>query len=133
MSDELTRRDLPAEGEERSPSAAGEPTAAEFEGENARYVPASPVKRALAWIGVIYMVILVALNTYFCFTATVLHGLAPLLAVPGLAGLGITALIGHRTAGRPGKTAAWLVAGACWLLAAALILPGIAGLMANFT
>lgn len=132
MSDELTRRDLPGEGEE-TPSPAGEPTAADFEGENARYVPASPVKRALAWIGVVYMVILVGLNTYFCFTAKTLHGLAPLLAVPGLVGLGITALISHRTAGRPGKTAAWLVAGACWALAAALLLPGIAGLMANFT
>lgn len=28
------------------------------------YVPASPVKRTLAWMGVVYMVIIVALTTY---------------------------------------------------------------------
>ena len=130
MSGEI-KNNAPVEPEGATPS--GEPTQAEFAGENARYTPASPVKRALAWIGVVYMVILVALNTYFCFTAKTLHGLAPLLAVPGLVGLGITALISHRTAGRPGKAAAWTLAAVCWALAAVLVLPGIAGLMANFT
>ena len=54
------------------------------------YTPASPVKRAIAWIGVVYMVILVALTTYMYFDGGVaLTGIAPLLAIPGLVGLGI--------------------------------------------
>lgn len=36
------------------------------------YTPASPVKRTLAWIGIAYMVILVALTTYFYYTAKAL-------------------------------------------------------------
>ena len=37
-------------------------------GEDQGYTPASPVKRTLAWIGLSYMVILVALTTYYFFT-----------------------------------------------------------------
>ena len=96
------------------------------------YTPASPVKRAMAWIGVVYMVILVALMTYFYFTATMLGGLGPLLTVPGLVGLGIVAIISWRTTGRPGKGAAIGLAAVCWLLAALSLPIGIAGLMSNF-
>ena len=35
------------------------------------YTPASPVKRTLAWIGLVYMVILLALTTYGLFTEPV--------------------------------------------------------------
>ena len=59
------------------------------EDEEVHYTPASPVKRGLAWIGVVYMVIITALSTYHIYTGTALNGLAPLLAVPGLVGLGI--------------------------------------------
>ena len=124
-------RNDPRPAEELLPP--GEPAPESFDGPPLSYTPASPVKRALAWVGVAYMVILVALSTYFCFTGTVLRGLAALLAVPGLIGLGAVALIARRTTGRPGPAAAWLIAGGCWLLAAALLLPGVAGLMANFT
>ena len=55
----------------------------------APYTPASPVKRTMAWIGVVYMVILVAMMTYYYFTGSMLVNMAPLLAVPGLIGLGI--------------------------------------------
>ncbi len=96
------------------------------------YVPASPVKRALAWIGVVYMLILVALTTYFYFTGSGLRGLGPLLTVPGLIGLGIVALISWRTAGRPGKWPAISLAALCWLMALATLPIGIAGLMSNF-
>lgn len=96
------------------------------------YTPASPIKRAFAWIGVVYMVILVALTTYTCFTGTVLHGLVALLAIPALVGLGIVALISHKTTGLPSNVATALIAGVCWILAAVLVLPGVAGLMANF-
>lgn len=102
------------------------------EPEKAGYTPSSPVKRALAWIGLVYMAILVALTTYFYFTATMLNGLAPLLAVPGLIGLGIVALISWRTTGRPEKGPALSMAALCWLLALLLLPAGIAGLMSNF-
>ena len=96
------------------------------------YTPSSPVKRTLAWIGVVYMVILVALTTYFYFTGTGLGNLGPLLTVPGLIGLGVVSLVSWRTAGRPGKWPAIALAALCWLLAAATLPVGIAGLMSNF-
>ena len=37
-------------------------------GEDRGYLPASPVKRTLAWIGLVYMLILLALTTYFYCT-----------------------------------------------------------------
>ena len=104
----------------------------EHQPENGGYTPASPVKRALAWIGVVYMVILVALMTYFYFTATMLTGLAPLLTVPGLIGLGVVSILSWRTTGRPGKGPAIALAALCWVLALATLPVGIAGLMANF-
>ena len=59
--------------------------------EEQSYTPASPVKRTLAWIGVVYMVILVTLITYFYFTASILAvvcWLLALLTLPiGIAGL----------------------------------------------
>ena len=96
------------------------------------YTPASPVKRTLAWIGVVYMVILVALITYFYFTATMLGGLGPLLTVPGLVGLGIVSIISFRTTGRPAKGPAIALAVLCWAVAVLTLPIGIAGLMSNF-
>ena len=94
---------------------------------------ASPVKRTLAWIGVVYMVILLALTTYFYFTGTWLGNLGPLLAVPGLIGLGIVSLVSWRSTGKPGKGPAIVLAALCWLLALATLPIGIIGLMSNFS
>ena len=97
------------------------------------YTPASPVKRAMAWVGIVYMVILVALTTAMYFSGGVaLTGIAPLLAVPGLVGLGIVGLISHRTTGSPSKRGAWTLAVICWLVAIWFLIPGVAGLLANF-
>ena len=96
------------------------------------YTPASPVKRALAWIGLVYVLIFLALTTYFYFTGTMLGNLGPLLTVPGLIGLGILVLVGWRSSGRPGKGAAIALAALCWLLALATLPLGIAGLLSNF-
>lgn len=96
------------------------------------YTPASPVKRALAWIGVVYMVILVALMTYFYFTATMLSGLGPLLTLPGLVGLGIVSILSWHTTGQPAKAPAIALAVVCWALALLTLPVGIAGLMSNF-
>ena len=54
--------------------------------EPSSYTPASPVKRIIAWVGVVYMLIFVALNLYpFFHGGTYLRGLAPLLVSAGLA------------------------------------------------
>ena len=97
------------------------------------YTPASPVKRAMAWVGVVYMVLLVGLTTYFYFTGRGLFNLAPLLAVPGLTGLGVISILSWRTAGRPEKVPAILLAVLCWGAALYSLPLGIAGLLSNFS
>ena len=94
--------------------------------------PASPVKRTLAWIGLVYVLIFLGLTTYFYFTGTMLGNLGPLLAVPGLIGLGVLVLVSWRSVGKPGKWAAIALASLCWLLALATLPLGIAGLLSNF-
>ena len=96
------------------------------------YVPSSPLKRTLAWIALVYVLIFLGLTTYFYFTGSMLGNLAPLLTVPGLIGLGILAIVGWRTTGKPGRWAAIGLALMCWALAAATLPIGIAGLMTNF-
>lgn len=96
------------------------------------YVPASPVKRAMAWIGIVYMLIIVALTTYIYYTGSALGNLGPLLAIPGLVGLGIVSILSWRTTGRPGKWPAIALAVICWIFAAVSIPLGIVGLMSNF-
>lgn len=102
------------------------------EKEESGFTPSSPVKRTLAWIGVVYMLILLALTTYAYFTGTGLGNLGPLLTVPGLIGLGAVALVSWKTTGKPGKWPAAAIAALCWLLAIATLPIGIAGLMSNF-
>ena len=54
------------------------------------YTPSSPVKRIIAWTGVVYMVGLVLLNLYpFFHGGAMLNGIAPLLVCPGAAGLAV--------------------------------------------
>lgn len=101
--------------------------------ESRSYTPASPVKRTLAWIGVIYMVILLALTTYIYFTGTALGNLGPLLTVPGLIGLGAVVLVSWKSTGKPGKGPAIALAVLCWLLALVTLPIGIIGLLSNFS
>lgn len=96
------------------------------------YTPASPVKRTLAWIALCYVLIFLALTTYYFYTGTMLGNLAPLLTVPGLIGLGALILVSWRSTGNPGKGPAILMALVCWLLALATLPVGLAGLMSNF-
>ena len=104
----------------------------EHQEEDKGYTPASPVKRTLAWIALVYVLIFLALTTYFYFTGTMLGNLAPLLTVPGLVGLGILAIVSHKTTGSPSRMATAVVALACFCLAAFTLPIGIAGLMSNF-
>ncbi len=96
------------------------------------YTPASPVKRTLAWIALAYVLIFLALTTYFYFTGKMLGNLAPLLAVPGLIGLGALSIVSWKSTGRPGKIPAFLLALLCFALALFTLPLGVAGLMSNF-
>ena len=97
------------------------------------YTPSSPVKRTMAWIALVYVLIFLALTTYFYFTGTMLGNLAPLLTVPGLLGLAIVLIVSWRTTGKPGKWAAIALAALCIALALTTLPLGIVGLMSNFS
>ena len=98
-----------------------------------KYTPSSPVKRALAWIALVYVLIFLALTTWFYFTGTMLGTLGPLLAVPGLVGMGVLVLVSWRSTGSPPKWPAIALAAVCWLLAIAILPIGITGLLSNFS
>ncbi len=96
------------------------------------YTPNSPMKRTLAWIALVYVLIFLALTTCFYFTGRMLGNLAPLLTVPGLIGLGILSIVSWKSTGRPGKIPAFLLALLCFALALFTLPLGIAGLLSNF-
>lgn len=96
------------------------------------YTPASPVKRTLAWIALAYVLIGLALTTFYFFNGYMLGNLGPLLTVPGLIGLGVLGLVSWRSTGRPGKFPAILLAILCWAAALATLPIGIVGLLSNF-
>ena len=96
------------------------------------YTPASPVKRTLAWIALAYVLIGLALTTFYFFNGYMLGNLGPLLTVPGLIGLGALGLVSWRSTGRPGKFPAILLAILCWAAALATLPIGIVGLLSNF-
>ena len=100
--------------------------------QNPPYTPASPVKRTLAWIALAYVLIGLALTTFYFFHGYMLGNLGPLLTVPGLIGLGVLGLVSWRTTGRPGKVPAILLAVLCWAAALATLPVGVVGLLSNF-
>lgn len=66
------------------------------------YTPASPTKRVLAWMGVVYMVILVALNTYGLATGSALTGIAGLMLAPACFALTVVQLLKVRALRKAG-------------------------------
>lgn len=100
--------------------------------EDQGYTPASPVKRTLAWIALVYVLIFLALTTYFYYTGTMLGNLGPLLTLPGLVGMGILILVKRKTTGSPSRAAAIAIALGCWALAAFTLPIGVMGLLSNF-
>ena len=96
------------------------------------YVPASPVKRTMAWIGIVYMVILLCLTTFYFYTGRMLGNLAPLLTVPGLIGLGALILFSWHSTGHPRRGLAFGLSLLCFCLAAFTLPIGLLGLMSNF-
>ena len=102
--------------------------------EPSSYTPASPVKRIIAWVGVAYMLIFVALNLYpFFHGGTYLRGLAPLLVCPGAAGLAVIAVWQFR---RPEctyskKACMALLAAACGVILVIGLVQGVPALLAG--
>ena len=69
-------------------------TESQREPQRPSYTPASPLKRTLAWVGLVYMLALVGLNLYPFFSGgQYLRGIYPLLACPAAAGLAVIALL----------------------------------------
>ena len=121
MSDE--RNKTPGSSQEEQP---GEP-----------YTPASPLKRIWAWVGVVYMVIIVFLMTYMYGTGTYLQGIAALMLVPALGGGAASAVCLWLTASQEGRTPARrammiLITALCLALIVVNLINGIPALLANF-
>ena len=101
------------------------------------YTPASPLKRIWAWVGVVYMVIIVCLMTYMYGTGTYLHGIASLMVIPALGGGGASAVCLWLTSPQEGRTPARrammiLITALCLALAIINLINGIPALLANF-
>lgn len=93
---------------------------------------ASPVKRLWAWVGVVYMVILVLFSTYSMARGHALTGTAGLLLSPALVGLGGTALLRYRQGmGRGGLWACILVTGGAFGLAVWNLVQGVPNLLSQ--
>ena len=84
----------------------------EPEEEREPYLPASPVKRTIAWMGVIYMVMIVLLTTYNLATGQVLRGIPGLLLAPACGGLAVVSFLKFRESRRGAMVFLGAVAGA---------------------
>ena len=93
---------------------------------------ASPTKRLWAWVGVVYMVILVLFSTYSTAFGHALTGTAGLLLSPALIGLGGTAILRYRQwIGRGGLAACILISGGAFALAVYHLVQGIPVLLSQ--
>ena len=98
------------------------------------YTPASPFKRVLAWVGVIYMVAFVFLNVYPFFTGGVyLSGIAPLMVCPGAGGLLVLAVLNlrDREATYSRRASMAVLAAVCGVLLVVCLIQGIPPLLAG--
>lgn len=96
-------------------------------------VYATPVKRAWAWVGVVYMVIIVLLVTYSMAKGAFLQGIGSLLVCPALGGLAATAVLRCREGRcRGGVAACVAVVVLCLGLIAVNLFLGVPALIANF-
>lgn len=93
---------------------------------------ATPTQRVWAWVGVVYMVILVLLSTYALSHGDYLRGIGGIMVAPGLCGLGVTAILRYRQGvGRGGLPACILVSGASFVLAVWNLFRGLPALLAQ--
>ena len=91
---------------------------------------ATPMQRLWAWVGVVYMVILVLLTTY---ALAYLRGIGGLMLAPALCGLGSSAILRYRQGmGRGGLPACVVVSAAAFLLAVWNLIRSIPALLGQF-
>lgn len=91
---------------------------------------ATPVQRLWAWVGVVYMVILVLLSTFALAHGFYLQGIGGLMVSPALCGLGGTVILRYRQGvGRGGLPACAAIAGASFLLAVWNVVRGLPTLL----
>lgn len=87
---------------------------------------ATPVQRTWAWVGVVYMVILILLTTYALAHGDYLRGIGGIMVSPALCGLGATVILRYRQGqGRGGILPCILISGACFLLSLWNVIRGI--------
>lgn len=99
------------------------------------FVPASPVKRIMAWVGIVYMVGLVILNIYPFFNqGNYLTGIAPLFACPGIAGIFAISLYQarHPDSTYSRKVSMAILAVLCAVGFVVSLILGVPPLLANF-
>ena len=93
---------------------------------------ATPMQRLWAWVGVVYMVILVLLTTYALAHGSYLRGIGGIMVSPALCGLGATVILRYRQGvGRGGLPSCIIIAGASFLLAVWNVVRGIPVLLAQ--
>ena len=93
---------------------------------------ATPMQRVWAWVGVVYMVMLVLLTTYALAHGAYLRGIGALMMVPALAGVGASAVVRYRQGqGRGGLPACLLISGASAFLVVLNLMRGVPALLAQ--
>lgn len=112
--------------EEKQPQVPPEPV-----------VYASPLKRLWAWVGVVYMVIIVLLMTYMFANGAYLHGIAPLMVIPAIGGLAASAVCLWVTGGKQNRSGPrfallLLIVALCAAICIYNLSVGIPALKANF-
>lgn len=92
----------------------------------ADYVPSSPARRIVAWVGVAYMVILVLLNFYALSTGGWIRGIGPLMLCPAVLGLAAVTFYNYRSGkGRGGLPAAVFIMALCVLVFVVSLVTGL--------
>ena len=79
---------------------------------------ATPMQRIWAWVGVVYVVILMLLTTYAIATADYIRGIGGFMLSPALCGLGASTILRYRQGiGRGGLGVCIALSAACFGLA----------------
>ena len=96
-------------------------------------VYASPVKRAWAWVGIVYMLIIVLLFTWYMAHAEFIHGIGSLMVIPALGGVAATAILRYKGGqGKGGLSVCIAFVAICAALIGINLVTGIPALMTNF-
>ena len=87
---------------------------------------ATPVQRIWAWVGIVYMVILVLLSTFALSHGWYLRGIGGIMVSPALCGLGATVILRYKQGvGRGGAVPCVLISGVCFLLSGWNVIRGV--------